>query len=234
MRHPRDLRPLLIVSLFALVLTAACGGGQPEPAEEPAPEPAETASAEPETVVAVAELQGREGTDIAGTVTFSQLHGGGPVTIVAEIEGVEGAGLHGFHIHETGDCSAADFTSAGGHFNPEGVEHACPPDTPRHAGDVGNIEIGDDGSGMLESSSDLITLDEAAANSVIGKAVILHAGEDDCQTQPTGDAGGRLACGVIEAGMDDMDGDMGHDDMDGDMDHEDMDGDMEDGDEEDM
>lgn len=221
MRDLKELRPLLILTLFALVLIAACGG-QPEPAEEAA-ETMAPETLEPETVTATAELQGLEGSEIAGTVTFSQ-HDGGPVTIVAEVGGVEGAGLHGFHIHETGDCSAADFTSAGGHFNPEGVEHACPPDTPRHAGDLGNIEIGDDGSGMLESSSDLITLDETAANSVIGKAVILHAGEDDCQTQPTGDAGGRLACGVIEAGMDDMGGDMDHDDMDenGDMDHEDM------------
>lgn len=219
MRDLKELRPLLILTLFALVLTTACGGGQPGP-EEPAEEPAETMAAEteaPEMMVAVAELQGLEGTEIAGTVTFSQ-QDGGPVTIVAEVGGVEGAGLHGFHIHETGDCSAADFTSAGGHFNPEGVEHACPPATPRHAGDVGNIEIGEDGSGTLESSSDLITLDETAANSVIGKAVILHAGEDDCQTQPTGDAGGRLACGVIGAGMDDMNGDMDDDDMD----HEDM------------
>ena len=234
MRHFKELRPLLILSLFALVLTAACGAGQPEPAEEPA-EPAETAPAEPEepeTVTATAELQGREGTTVTGTVTFSQLRDGGPVTLVAEIQGVEGAGLHGFHIHETGDCSAADFTSAGGHFNPEGVEHACPPDTPRHAGDLGNLEIGEDGTGMLEHSSELITLEEGAATSVLGKAVILHEGEDDCQSQPTGAAGARLACGVIEAGMDgDMDGDDMNGEMDGGMEEN---GEMEDGDEGEM
>jgi Cu-Zn family superoxide dismutase len=217
MRQVKDLKPLLMLSIVALALTVACGG-QPQPAQEEPAEPTAAEPAQPETLAAVAELHGREGSGITGTVTFCQMGDGGPVTIQADVQGVEGAGLHGFHIHETGDCSAPDFTSAGGHFNPDGVEHACPPDTPRHAGDLGNIEIGEDGSGNLDQSSDLISLHPDDANSVIGKAVILHEGEDDCQTQPTGDAGGRLACGVIKSGMNG-----------GDMDHEDHDnGDMED------
>jgi len=223
MRHLRDFKALLALSIFVLVFAVACGGGQPETDEgaeaETAAETEPTEPEEPETVLATAELQGRTGSEIRGTVTFTQLRDGGPVTIQAQLQGVEGAGNHGFHIHEVGDCSAEDFTSAGGHFNPAQVEHACPPTEPRHAGDLGNLEIGEDGTGTLDQVSELVTLEPGAETSVIGKAVILHEGEDDCTSQPTGAAGARLACGVIE---EDMSGDMG-----GDMEGE-MDGDMED------
>lgn len=206
MRTLRELKPLLILSVFALVFTVACGGGgedsgygSEEPAETEPTEPAMDEPAEPKT--ATAELHGQEGSTIHGTVVFSQAPDGGPVSITAEVEGLDGAGSHGFHIHETGDCSAADFTSAGGHFNPTGAPHGGPNDAEHHAGDLGNIEIGDHGMGTLSLSSSMITLAEGADNSVIGKAVILHAGTDDLETQPTGDAGARLACGVVKAPM---------------------------------
>lgn len=173
--------------------------------------------AEAEELAALATLQGAADTNVAGTVRFTQ--GDDAVTVTADLTGVEPAGLHGFHIHETGDCSAADFTSAGGHYNPEGVDHACPPTVPRHAGDLGNVEVAEDGSASLTLTSDLISLHDGDANSIIGKAVILHAGEDDCTSQPTGAAGGRLACGVIAlsnpAAEDtvEVEADMGGDDM---------------------
>ena len=201
MRSFRQLSGVLVLSIFALLFTVACGGQQPAE-EAPAEEAAAEQPQEPEDegpVVATAELQAAEGSEISGTVTFSQLRGGS-VTVQAEVEGVEGAGLHGIHIHEEGDCSAADFTSAGGHFNPTDAPHACPPTTPRHAGDMGNLEIGEDGTGSMEASLANITLEQGAESYIVGKAVILHAGEDDCETQPTGDAGARLACGVIQAG----------------------------------
>jgi Cu-Zn family superoxide dismutase len=204
MRTLKSFKPLLILALFTLVFTVACGGGSSEYGE-----PEETTPAEPETpadapmepTTATAELHGQEGSAIHGTVVFSQAPDGGPVSVQAEVEGVEATGLHGFHIHAIGDCSAADFTSAGCHFNPTGAPHGGPDDAEHHAGDLGNIEIGDDGTGTLNLSSDSITLADGAANSVIGKAVIVHAGEDDLETQPTGDAGARLACGVIQASM---------------------------------
>ena len=109
-------------------------------------------------------------------------------------------GVHGFHVHETGDCSAAEpaFAKAGGHFNPAGHPHAGPQSSQRHAGDLGNLEIAADGTGRLDTMSTDLTL-SPGPNSVIGKAIIFHEGADDFTTQPTGNAGGRLACGVVVA-----------------------------------
>ncbi len=152
-----------------------------------------------EMVSASATLQSREGFTVGGTVRFEQMAGGGPVTITASIQGAP-AGSRGLHIHEVGDCSAEDFTSAGGHFNPAGVPHGGPMDSERHAGDLGNIEIGEGGSGTLEQTSDLITLAEGETTSILGRGVILHEGTDDLVSQPTGAAGGRIACGVIGSG----------------------------------
>ena len=105
-------------------------------------------------------------------------------------------GPHGFHIHENGDCSAPDASSAGGHFNPAGVNHGRPDAEPHHAGDLGNIEADASGNAEVNIHVNGVTLAEGA-NSIKGKAVIVHAAADDYATQPTGNAGARLACGVI-------------------------------------
>lgn len=150
----------------------------------------EEAFAEVERAICV--LHPTEGNKVSGTVTFTR--DGNTVKVEADIEGLT-PGLHGFHIHENGDCSAADGTSAGGHFNPDGSDHGGPDDQERHVGDLGNIEAGEDGRGRLELTDSLITF--TGANSIIGRAVVVHANEDDLTSQPTGDAGGRVACGVI-------------------------------------
>jgi Cu-Zn family superoxide dismutase len=192
----------LLFSLLVLVAFAACGGGagHDDHAAEPAAESDAATSmpepTEPAAATASAELQGRAGSGISGRITFTATADG--ASYVATVSGLEGAGAHGFHIHETGDCSAEDFTSAGGHFNPTGAIHGGPMDAEHHAGDLGNIDIVADGSGSLTGSSSMISLGDGP-NSVIGRAVILHAGQDDLVSQPTGDAGGRLACGVIQA-----------------------------------
>lgn len=118
------------------------------------------------------------------------------VHIEAVVSGVEPPGPHGIHIHEEGDCVPPDFTSASGHFAPAGFPHDCPPEVQRHSGDLGNIVIGEDGGGTLELTVNNLTL-AGGELSVVGRAVILHEDEDDCTTQPTGDAGARLACGRI-------------------------------------
>ena len=106
-------------------------------------------------------------------------------------------GVHGLHIHEKGDCSAPDASSAGAHFNAAGNPHAGPTEMHRHAGDLGNITIEANGTGHMELVTDLLTV-KPGPNSVVGKAVIFHEKADDLQTQPTGNAGGRLGCGVVQ------------------------------------
>lgn len=133
----------------------------------------------------------------SGTVTFTQE--AGQVHVVASLAGVTPAGPHGFHIHENGACerdpAGKNFMTAGGHFNPGGAPHGCPEAASHHAGDLGNITIQPDGTGHLDITTSLLSL--GGASSVVGKAVILHAGTDDCSGQPAGNAGGRFACGVV-------------------------------------
>ena len=141
---------------------------------------------------AVATLQSTEGNKVTGTVTFTQE--GDKVKVSAHIMGLT-PGKHGFHIHEFGDCSAKDGASAGGHFNPAAAAHGAREASPRHVGDLGNLEAGADGRARVEFVDPLLKLD--GPGSILGRGVIVHAAADDFKTQPTGNAGGRQACGVI-------------------------------------
>src|SRR5205823_14101391 len=127
-----------------------------------------------------------------GSVTFTQ--SGGVVKVVADIAGLT-PGKHGFHIHEFGDCFSSDGNSAGGHFNPTHKQHGAPDANDLHAGDLRNIEPDASGQAHLEWSDKVMKL--SGADSIVGHAVIVHEKADDLKTQPTGNAGGRLACGVI-------------------------------------
>jgi Cu-Zn family superoxide dismutase len=143
-------------------------------------------------VKAVAVLHPTAGNKAHGIVTFTQV--GTSVKVVADLEGLT-PGSHGFHIHQYGDCSAADGTSAGGHFNPDNVSHGALNGEPSHVGDLGNIEADKTGKAHLELTDTQMTF--SGPHSIIGRGVIVHAGEDDMKSQPTGNAGGRVACGVI-------------------------------------
>lgn len=144
---------------------------------------------------AVCVLHPTKGNDVTGIVTFTKVDNG--VKVVADLQGLT-KGKHGIHIHECGDCSAADGTSAGGHFNPMGETHGAPMDAMRHEGDMGNIEADATGKAHLEYVDKTISFEGKA--SIIGRSVIVHEDEDDLKSQPTGNAGARVACGVIGIG----------------------------------
>jgi superoxide dismutase, Cu-Zn family len=147
--------------------------------------------------VAVARLESAsDGPRVDGTVVFTEQEGGG-VLVEANVTGLE-PGLHGFHVHEEGDCGAPGFESAGGHFGLEGQRHGAPTDERSHLGDLGNIESGPSGTVRYVIRSDDLTLDDAET-SARDKAVVIHAGRDDYESQPSGDSGDRIACGVIRA-----------------------------------
>ncbi|HEV8255109.1 MAG TPA: superoxide dismutase family protein [Vicinamibacteria bacterium] len=150
------------------------------------------ASAYAEATKAVAVLMPAKDGKAAGTLTFAKADGG--VRITGRITGLN-PGTHGFHVHEYGDCSAPDFASAGGHFNPTAQPHAGPKDAHRHAGDLGNVEAGADGSVSVDYTDADMRFD--GDKSILGRAVVVHANADDLKTQPSGNAGGRVACGVI-------------------------------------
>ena len=168
------MQKLVLVS-FSLVLFAACasmGGGAD----------------------AVATLAPTAGNSAHGTVEFQE-RSDGSVEVTARLNDVP-PGTHGFHIHEKGDCGD-NGNAAGGHFNPGGNPHGAPNVGAHHAGDFGNIVADAAGNARMSFTTRSITL-AAGERSAVGKAVILHAKADDLQTQPTGDAGGRIACGVVQ------------------------------------
>jgi Cu-Zn family superoxide dismutase len=145
--------------------------------------------------MAVAQLQPTKGNTTTGTMTFEQQ--GSKVLINGQFTGLS-TGAHGFHIHEKGDCSALDGTSAGGHFNPFGKHHGDPAMPDHHAGDLPMLVAGADGSARFTALMDGLSLENGPGN-ILGRGVIIHAMPDDFTTQPTGNSGARLACGVIKA-----------------------------------
>ena len=141
---------------------------------------------------AVALIYPTDGHAVSGQVTFEEVNEG--VKVVALIGNLS-AGKHGFHIHHYGDCRSGDGKSAGGHYNPLGMEHNDPQSRTRHVGDMGNIEANENGTAVIEYIDKTISLN--GAYSIIGRGIIVHADADDMQSQPTGAAGARVGCGVI-------------------------------------
>lgn len=146
---------------------------------------------------ATARIEARSGSQVVGSAIFT-VDGN---TVTMEV-GVEKAppGEHGLHLHQTGDCSAADATSAGGHWNPAAAAHGDPAGAAHHAGDMGNLTVGADGRGRLSFSTTAWTYKSTTSTTTefLGRALILHANKDDF-SQPAGNAGMRIGCGVIVA-----------------------------------
>ena len=131
-----------------------------------------------------------------GTVTFTPA-GDDKVKVAYDLKGLT-PGTHGFHIHEKGDLSAADFSSAGPHFNPTKHKHAGPDSKDRHAGDLGNIEADTSGNAKGTVTAEGLSIGGGAANDIIGRSIVVHEKADDLKSDPSGNSGARVAAGVIE------------------------------------
>ena len=172
-----------IFTVAALLLSGAVLGGCQTVYEEAAAE------------VAQADVLNRSGEQV-GTANFYSL--AGEITVNVAFSDMT-PGLKAVHLHTTGDCSAADFTSAGGHLNPAGREHGTMNPRGAHLGDLPNVTIGENGMGtlsaLLEGTTDAIMGEIFDAD---GTAIVVHEGPDDYRSDPAGDAGSRVACGVVE------------------------------------
>ncbi len=146
---------------------------------------------------ATASLESTKGSKAFGEATFEQV-GSNKVRVTVFAQGLKPDGEHGFHIHEAGDCSSGDGMSAKGHFNPLGKPHGQP-GPQSHAGDLPMLKAAKNGRAKLEAEIDGITVGPGPT-SIVGRGLIIHADPDDFKTQPTGNAGARLACGVIRPG----------------------------------
>jgi Cu-Zn family superoxide dismutase len=151
----------------------------------------------PETpaTLASANIESRSNSTVVGTATFEQV--GPKVKVAVEVSGAT-PGQHGVHIHAKGDCSAPDAASAGPHFNPGNMKHGGPEKPMHHAGDFGNLTIGEDGKGKLEFETDQISVGNGAL-AVVDRAIVFHEKPDDMDTDPSGNSGSRQGCGVITA-----------------------------------
>jgi Cu-Zn family superoxide dismutase len=182
--------------LAGLAGCAGGGGGGLLSMKGQAPEQAPAA---PSVSRAVAVLEGRSGSKLEGKAVFMRL-ADGRIGFRVDVRNVT-PGLHAIHIHEHADCGDPAAKNAGGHWNPTARKHGrwSQADGEFHLGDLGNIEVGADGTGFLEITTDLWTMGDGGYVDVVGRSIIVHGSADDYTTQPTGNAGDRIGCGPIVA-----------------------------------
>ena len=205
MRAPiRKFTAAFVIVLSAAAMSGCATGADATPAAVApaavAPAAVSPAAPVPATTVhtgpshAICNVMSTHGNTAHGAVHFEDVAGG--VHVTAVLEGLSPGGTHAIHVHEFGDCSAPDGMSTGGHYNPDGHPHAGPDAAMHHAGDFGNLIADATGRATLDFVTDNLTV-AGEHNPVIGRAIIVHAKADDMATQPTGNAGARIACGVI-------------------------------------
>lgn len=187
---------LFITLMVSLVLLLNACGNSSHDANDDVESGNEAAIEDEESEQVIVTLKNNE-EDNVGTAVLQEVDEGVKITLEATHLT---PGLHGFHIHETGACEAPDFESAGGHFNPTDAEHGLDNPEGPHAGDLLNIEVGEDGTVKEEIIADMVTLEKGQDNSLLdedGTSLMIHSGEDDNKSQPAGNAGDRIVCGVI-------------------------------------
>ena len=180
---------VLIAGLAGCASAPRNADAPPAPAHGTRPTPTSTARE------AVANLASASGSLVSGRLVVVPMGRG--VHLTGEIGGLQPGSSHGFHIHEKGDCSAADASSAGGHFNPAAQPHGRAGHGAHHAGDADNLVADANGVARVDAHVDGVTLGGGAANDIAGRAIVVHAAADDYRSQPAGNAGARVACGVI-------------------------------------
>lgn len=193
-----------LVALLPCALLAACNRAETPPTSEGNAPPPTSLPSEPTTSTSTAitadtamvTLAGTKDSPVTGELRLTATPAG--VTITGEIMGLTPGTEHGFHVHEHGDCSAPDASSAGGHFNPDNQDHGGPDRTPRHLGDLANLKSDQEGRASVDGNIPNAALRTEGPNNLIGKAFIVHAKRDDYRTQPSGDSGNRIACGVVQ------------------------------------
>ena len=216
MNRSSNIRMQVILPLSAALSLAACAppappdaGHDPQspPEDVAAPTPSDVAGTEPAEPIAgartasastaTAELKAASDSEAGGTLAFAQ--DDGFLHITGEINGLS-PGVHGLHVHEIGDCSAPDASSAGDHYAPRGSQHGAPTQTDElhHAGDLGNIVADGGGRATVDAIDDGLTL--SGPETIVGRAIVVHADPDDLVSQPSGNSGDRVACGVVESG----------------------------------
>ncbi|MEF9978405.1 MAG: superoxide dismutase family protein [Thermomonas sp.] len=181
----------LTLAIAAAMLAGCASSGTPATTRDTQAPPAKSTASR-----ATVNLAPASGSLVSGTLTLLPMGDG--VHITGEVGGLKPGDTRGFHIHEKGDCSAADASTAGGHFNPAAQAHGRSGHGAHHAGDTDNIVADAKGVARIDAHVTGVTLGGGAANDIAGRAVIVHAAADDYTTQPTGNAGARVACGVIK------------------------------------
>ena len=183
----RPLHSIFAVSVFSLLACAVIGPGM-ACAQDSMP-------GKGTLVVPILTAKG----DSAGTASFKESKNGKQLSITLKLTNLP-FGEHAVHIHANPVCDAPDFKSAGGHLNPDSKQHGMDNPMGHHAGDLPkNISIGEDHTGQISFKVDYLTLAPGAPNSILGHSIMVHEKADDMKTDPTGNAGNRIACGVINA-----------------------------------
>ncbi len=175
----------------AMALGAAAAGQQPP---SPAGTSARTGTSAAQASAAAAAIEPRSGSKVTGKATFAA--SAGKVTMRVDVTGLA-PGAHAIHLHENGDCSDPEAKAAGGHWNPTKAQHGRWGEGAFHHGDIGNLEADAAGKATLTFATDLWTIGGDPGTNIVGRSVVVHEKVDDFQTQPTGNAGGRVGCGVI-------------------------------------